>query len=111
MVHAQGEVLRDEAGNPLRMRGTHHDITEKAGRDRNCKRAKEAAEAASRAKSEFLANMSHEIRTPINAIVGMTDMALDTDLTTEQREYLTTVKAGADSLLDTDQRHPGFFQD
>ena len=61
--------------------------------------AKSKAEKASKTKGEFLANMSHEIRTPISGIIGMTDLALETTLSNEQKEYLSAVKLSADSLL------------
>jgi len=108
IVHAGGSVrwirgrsfpVLDGNGKLIRAVGIAQDITAQHLALDDMQRTRAAAEAANRVKSEFLANMSHELRTPLNGILSMAEMALDADSTAELREYLSMLKASADSLL------------
>ncbi len=96
---SRGMAVRDAEGKAIRMVGTHTDVSAQKQAEEALIHAKEAAEAGSRAKSEFLANMSHEIRTPMNGVLGMLNLALETELSDEQRDYLGMAHSSANALL------------
>jgi PAS domain S-box-containing protein len=78
-----------------------HDVTELKEREEELQLAKQEADRANESKGQFLANMSHEIRTPMNGVLGLTDLALNTDLTDQQRQYLKMVQNSGRALMDT----------
>jgi two-component system, sensor histidine kinase and response regulator len=79
--------------------GTFQDVSKYKAVEDELRRAKTDAEAAVKAKGEFLAKMSHEIRTPMNGVIGMTNLLMDTNMTSQQREYAETIRRSAESLL------------
>ncbi|WP_165246449.1 response regulator [Paludisphaera soli] len=107
-IHKDGHVVwivlsvtlvRNGAGVPLHLVAQIEDVTARREAEEAMRRARDEALEATRVKGEFLANMSHEIRTPMNGVLGMTELALETQLTPRQREYLSLARSSAESLL------------
>jgi two-component system, sensor histidine kinase and response regulator len=91
--------FRRQDGSPGGLVGTFVDMSEQERAQTQLRQAKELADAASRAKGDFLANMSHEIRTPMNAIIGMAHLAMKTNLTVQQADYVAKIQQSGQNLL------------
>ena len=100
IVELHGYPLHDETGKLTKVIEYSIDITEKKQIENELKKAKSLAEAASVSKGIFLANMSHEIRTPMNGIIGMNHLAMQVKDDEKRQQYLETVQATAEHLLD-----------
>jgi PAS domain S-box-containing protein len=99
LLESSGAPVADRDGRVTGFRGVDRDVTLRRQAEEQLRAAKVAAEEASRAKSQFVANISHEIRTPLNGVLGMTELALETELTAEQREYLELARSSGHALL------------
>jgi PAS domain S-box-containing protein len=98
-LHLEVQVVRNAAGQVENFIAIENDITSRVETENQLRRAKAEADFASRAKSEFLASMSHEIRTPMNGVIGMTSILMETKLTSEQRDFVNTIRTSGEALL------------
>ena len=98
-LQLQGAPVRTREGRAVGTLALAQDVSLERAREKELRRAREAAEALAEAKSRFLANMSHEIRTPMNGVLGMTELLLETSLDAEQRDYAETVRRSGEALL------------